>query len=128
MHGRPMGAPTGEKKKKGTTVLRKQKGKNKNVGAGLVPAHSERGITLIALVITIIVLLILAGVTIAMVLRPNGIIDRAKGAKTKTEQASQNEQTDLAGLPNQMESYLTSGESGGEFGKIHRESLYSHLT
>ena len=87
-----------------------------NVGAGLVPAQyaKQRGITLIALVITIIVLLILAGVTIAMVLGPNGIVNRAKESKSKTEQVSQNEQTDLAGLQNKMESYLTGGESGGE--------------
>ena len=99
----------------------KLRGKNQgatttNVGAGLVPAQtqSQRGITLIALVITIIVLLILAGVTIAMVLGPNGIVNRAKESKTKTEQASQNEQTDLAELQNKLESYLTGGESGGE--------------
>ena len=45
----------------------------------------ERGITLIALVITIIVLLILAGVTIAMVVGDNGILTRAREAKFKEE-------------------------------------------
>ena len=64
------------------------------------------GITLIALVITIIVLLILAGVTIAMVLGPNGVIERAKEAKIQTEQASKNEQTDLIGLENELEDYF----------------------
>ena len=95
------------KEKEPTKLTGKKQGATTtNVGAGLVPAHPQRGITLIALVITIIVLLILAGVTIAMVLGPNGIIDRAKESKTKTEQASQNEQTDLAELQNKMESYL----------------------
>ncbi len=59
----------------------------KGVGAGLVSAQKERGITLIALVITIIVLLILAGVTIAMVVGDNGILTRARGAKEETVKA-----------------------------------------
>ena len=46
---------------------------------------NEKGITLIALVITIIVLLILAGVSIATLTGDNGIMNRAKGAKEKTE-------------------------------------------
>ena len=46
-----------------------------------------RGITLIALVITVIVLLILAGVAIATLLGDNGIITRATTAKEKTQQA-----------------------------------------
>ena len=58
----------------------------KGVGAGkradARPAPTkESGITLIALVITIIVLLILAGVTIAMVVGDNGILTRAREAK-----------------------------------------------
>ena len=44
---------------------------------------SNKGITLIALVITIIVLLILAGVTIAALSGDNGILTRAKEAKKK---------------------------------------------
>ncbi len=57
----------------------------KGVGAGLVSARKEMGITLIALVITIIILLILAGVTIAMVVGDNGILTRAREAKFKEE-------------------------------------------
>ena len=46
--------------------------------------RQEKGITLIALVITIIVLLILAGVTIAMLTGPNGLLTRA----TQTQASS----------------------------------------
>ena len=56
----------------------------------------KRGITLIALVITIIVLLILAGITLSMVLGPNGIIGRAKEAGEKQEEASAKEKILLA--------------------------------
>ena len=57
---------------------------------------NKKGITLIALVITIIVLLILAGVTIATLTGPNGIITRANEAKQKTEEAEIQELRDLA--------------------------------
>ena len=57
------------------------------------------GITLIALVITIIVLLILAGVTIATLTGDNGILTQASDAKIKTEIAEVKErvQTDILG-------------------------------
>ena len=45
---------------------------------------NQKGITLIALVITIIVLLILAGVSIAMLTGQNGILTRASGASEKS--------------------------------------------
>ena len=51
----------------------------------------NKGITLIALVITIIVLLILAGVSIAMLTGDNGILTQAQNAKEKTEIASEKE-------------------------------------
>ncbi len=57
--------------------------------------RKERGITLIALVITIIVLLILAGVAIAMLSGENGILRKAAEAKTKTEEAQKEEQSIL---------------------------------
>ena len=51
----------------------------------------ENGITLIALVITVIVLLILASVSIAMLTSENGILNQAKRAKEETEIASEEE-------------------------------------
>ena len=57
---------------------------------------NTRGITLIALVITIIVLLILAGVTIAALSGDNGILTRAKEAKEKTEKENIIEKVNLA--------------------------------
>ena len=55
----------------------------------------QRGITLIALVITIIVLLILAGVSIAMLTGQNGILTQAQNAKKQTEIASAKEQAQM---------------------------------
>ncbi len=56
---------------------------------------TEKGITLVALVVTVVVLLILAGVSIRLVLDNNGIISRAGDAKDKHEQGRENDQTDL---------------------------------
>ena len=53
------------------------------------------GITLIALVVTIVVLIILAGVTINTVFSENGIIKKAREATEKTEQAIIKEQEEL---------------------------------
>ena len=61
--------------------------------------RKNKGITLIALVITIIVLLILAGVSIAMLTGQNGILTQAQKAKTETENAAANE----AGILNDYE-------------------------
>ena len=55
-----------------------------------------KGITLIALVITIIVLLILAGVTIATLTGENGILTRVQEAKSQTEEAEDIEKIKLA--------------------------------
>ena len=63
-------------------------------------AKERRGVTLIALVITIIVLLILAGVTIAMLTGENGIISKAMQAKTKTEDSKETEEAGLKKIEN----------------------------
>lgn len=55
----------------------------------------EKGITLIALVVTIVVLLILAGVTIAMLTGDNGILTQARKAKEETETGTFQEQKKL---------------------------------
>ena len=60
-----------------------------------VKLKSQKAITLIALVITIIVLLILAAVSIATLTGENGILTRANDAKLETRGASVEEARDL---------------------------------
>lgn len=69
---------------------------------------SNKGITLIALVITIIVLLILAGVTIATLTGENGILTQASKAKTETTIGEEKEAIALAYNGAMLE---TNGES-----------------
>ena len=55
----------------------------------------EKGITLIALVVTIIILLILVGVTISQITGENGLVKKAKEAVEKYKNASEEEQIQL---------------------------------
>ncbi len=71
---------------------------------------STKGITLIALVITIIVLLILAGVTIATLTGENGILSKATEASNKTEEKNAEEEVKIA----VMGSIGTNGELENE--------------
>ena len=67
----------------------------------------NKGITLIALVVTIIVLLILAGISIVMLTGQNGILNRAVEAKEKTEVAQEDESVKMAVSSALIEGELT---------------------
>ena len=75
---------------------------------------NNKGITLVALVVTIVVLLILAGVSINLVLGNNGIIAKAKEAQRKSAEASENDLKGMNGLVSEMEGALAgNGGAGG---------------
>ena len=66
--------------------------------------NNEKGITLVALVVTIVVLLILATVTINMTMNSNGIFGRAKNAADTYKKAAANETAALNSLYDEMTS------------------------
>ena len=72
--------------------------------------ENKNGITLIALVVTIVVLLILAGVSISLILDNNGIIQRSKDAKREYGQARENEQADLNNASSWIDSVVNEPE------------------
>ena len=81
----------------------------------------EKGITLVALVVTIIVLLILAGVTITSLLGDNGIIKKAQEAVNKMKEAIQSEQAEMNALIEELDDIIagnggTGTGSGGDTG------------
>ena len=80
---------------------------------------NQRGITLIALVITIIVLLILAGVSIAMLTEQNGILAQAQKAKTTTDNKSAEEKVKLA---------VMAARSQSETGALEADKLVTEVT
>ncbi len=65
----------------------------------------EKGITLIALVVTVIILLILAGVTLNIALSENGLFERAKGGAEKYKEAQTNEEEFISDLEKEVNKY-----------------------
>ena len=80
--------------------------------------YKEKGITLIALVVTIVVLLILAAVSINMLTGENGIIRQAQKAKEETEKGEEKEQVSLA---------VTAAMGKDEWGNIKKADLQEEL-
>ena len=77
---------------------------------------NQTGITLIALVVTIVVLLILAGVSINAIFSENGIIKRAKDAQNKMDQATQNDLDSINELNNWIDGKINGTTGGGTTG------------
>ena len=85
--------------------------------------NEMKGITLIALVITIIVLLILAGVAIVTLTGDNGILTKAASAKEKTERAEviENAKLDILAIQSDKEGKLTTGDLKGVLDKYFKD-------
>ena len=81
----------------------------------------NKGITLVALVVTIVVLLILAGVSINLVLGNNGIIAKAKEAQRESAEASQNDLIGMNELAQQLEEQINGSTGNG--GKTEPETV-----
>ena len=86
-------------------------------------SRSEKGITLIALIVTIIVLLILAGVTISMATSGSGVFGRAKNAANNYRVAAKDENdaldsysSEIEKADKEIEKEGTEGGSGSETG------------
>jgi len=89
-----------------------EKLKMNNVGAGPVSAHKEKGITLVALIITIIVMLILVGVSVSVVINSD-LLGTAEDAGNKLQTAYE-EEGNLSKVTIGEEEY----DSLGEYGQI----------
>lgn len=85
--------------------------------------QNNSAITLVALVITVIVLLILAGVTLNMLMGENGIINKAQLAKEKTNESQEQEMENLKNLENEITT--RTGESST---KLQSTILYPNGT
>lgn len=68
---------------------------------------NKNGITLVALIITIVVLLILAGITINIVLGENGLINKAKTATSKYKNEQDRENEAIRQYENDLNSYIS---------------------
>ena len=77
----------------------------RNKRKSVLREFNSKGITLIALVVTIIVLLILAGISIMMLIGENSILQRASEAKEQTEAAQKEEQNTLNSYEDKINEY-----------------------
>ena len=75
------------------------------------------GITLIALVVTIVVLLILAGISISMLTGQNGILNRASEAKEKTEKSQKDELDEITEIEAMVKTAGTKVSNPSSYGK-----------
>ncbi len=84
----------------------------------------QDGITLVALVVTIVVLLILAGVSISLILDNNGVIQKGKDAKREYGQARANDQVDLDNASDWIDEQVTGKKSNvvKSFKEIKKEN------
>lgn len=86
----------------------------------------QRGITLVALVVTIVVLLILAGVTINAVFSDNGIVKQAQEAANATKNAQENTIRDLENLQEEINKMIQ-GVKKGEINE-DKNAIYTDST
>ena len=83
----------------------------------------KNGITLIALAITIVVLLILAGVTITFVLGEDGLIAKAREAQKESANALKNDQSQLDDVADFLNGYTQSESGYNETDKVNSPNL-----
>ena len=89
---------------------------------------NQTGITLIALVVTIVVLLILAGVSLNAIFSENGIIKRAQDAQNKMDQATQNDLDSINELNNWIDGKINGTTGGGTTGGDANPSTTSKIS
>ena len=87
--------------------------------------NEKKGITLIALVVTIIVLLLLAGVSISMLTGQNGILTRAADAKKKTGEAENQENERMQEYEDVTDQYVGDSKDGK---KLRDENMFEFDT
>ena len=88
---------------------------------------NQKGITLIALVITIIVLLILAGVSIAMLTGPNGLLTRAEDSKIATVEGRVRDAVSVAVSNARITKYQTSNNVTDATGTITVDDIKAEV-
>lgn len=89
----------------------------------------ERGITLVALVVTIVIMLILGGITIAVMMSPNGIIGIAQGLKAEQMRADFEEEIRLVNIQMEMKKKLNNGKitAGDYFEELKNQGMIKDI-
>lgn len=116
--------------------MRKNKGRNPKKDKDGVAKEmretirkEERGITLVALVVTIVIMLILGGITIAVMMSPNGIIGIAQGLKAEQMKADFEEEIRLVNIQIEMKKKLNNGKitAGDYFEELKNQGMIKDI-
>ena len=75
---------------------------------------NERGITLLTLAITILIIIILAGVTINATLGDNGLLKQAQDAKDMAESTTSETEQKMEDVLHEYQNIMGNGEGGAE--------------
>ncbi len=93
---------------KGVEQMRQSKINEKKLSKRKMKRFNEKGITLVALVVTIIIMLILAGIALNVALRENGLFDMSKKSTDKYKEAQTNEAQEMKSAEDELKK-LTQG-------------------
>ena len=86
---------------------------------------NQKGITLVALIVTIVILLILAGISLNLVLGQNGIVNKSKDAKKETIESNIKEEVGMAWDRCRIDYEISSGNNAEEY--FTKENLQKHI-
>ena len=81
-----------------------------------------KGITLVALVVTIIILLILAGISIAT-LTGSGLFEKARLAEQESKNAQEREEAEIAKYINEIDNQINSSRNNNNWSNLYKGSI-----
>ena len=102
-----------QKLKEPKRKLYRQKGEIMQMDKMMQRVRAEKGITLLALILTVVIMIILAAVTISVTLGDGGLVDQAKWAAEQTANSTQSEQEQLDDVSSQINDIIAGIGSGG---------------
>ena len=102
-----------QKLKEPKRKLYRQKGEIMQMDKMMQRVRAEKGITLLALILTVVIMIILAAVTISVTLGDGGLVDQAKWAAEQTANSTKSEQEQLDDVSSQINDIIAGIGSGG---------------
>ena len=94
--------------------LHRQKGARMQMYKIMGKARGDKGITLLALILTVVIMIILAAVTISVTLGDGGLVDQAKWAAEQTANSTKSEQEQLDDVSSQINDIIAGIGTGSD--------------
>ena len=103
-----------QKLKEPKRKLYRQKGARMQMYKMMQRVREEKGITLLALILTVVIMIILAAVTISVTLGDGGLVDQAKWAAEQTANSTKSEQEQLDDVSSQINDIIAGIGTGSD--------------